>query len=126
MLGSLVTNLYRADVTSEIDGLVPPEVGSTIGDSLGSVGAQTADLAPGLAASVSQFANESFVDALSIGYLAAAGFIGIALLVAAHLIPKDIRRVQAEAPELHDSASDHESVGVLPVGAPALSASDAG
>jgi hypothetical protein len=33
-----------------------------------------------VAASVTQAANESFVDALSIGYLAAAGFIGIALL----------------------------------------------
>ncbi len=126
VLGTLVTNLYRADVTSEIDGLVSPEVGSTIGDSLGSVGAQTADLAPGVAASVTQAASESFVDALSIGYLAAAGFIGIALLVAARLIPKDLRRVQAEAPEVHESQSDGEGVQGVPVGAPALSVSDAG
>ena len=115
MLGSLVANLYRTDVKPAVEGFVPADVAERISDSFGSVGAQTAELAPAVAASVTAAADQSFVDALNVGYLAAAGFIVVALIVAARMIPKDLRAQQAEAPEL-DEGQPRE--GRLPMPAP--------
>ena len=119
-LGSLVTNLYRSDIKPAIEALVPTDVAAKIGESLGSVGAQTAELPPAIAASVSEAANRSFVDALNVGYLAAAGFIVLALLVSARLMPKDLRALQAEAPEPQVSSPDRPRDGLTPAPAPVL------
>ena len=119
-LGTLVANLYRSDVKPALDGLVPEDVAAKISESLGSVGSQTAELPPAIATSVTQAANQSFVDALGVGYLAAAGFIAVALVVAVRLIPKGLRTVQAEAPEPHGSQSERRRDGLAPIPAPAL------
>ncbi len=96
ILGSLVTGLYRADVRNSLDGAAPPEVVETVSESVGVVERITADLPSGVATLVENVAYQSFVDALSIGYLAAAGFIAVALVVAATLIPNKTRDTQAE------------------------------
>ena len=94
-LGSLVSGLYRSDVKTSLDGVVPPATAEQVGDSLGGIGAVTADLPPTVASFVLQTANQSFVDALNVGFLAAAGFVAVALVVAATLLPSRSRTIQA-------------------------------
>jgi hypothetical protein len=96
VLGSIVSSLYRGNVTGAVDGLVSPEAAGKIGDSLGSIDAITAGLSPAVAAAVSNAADQSFVEALNIGYFAAAGFVALALAVAATLIPWRMRATQGE------------------------------
>ena len=110
VLGSLVAGLYRTDVTAAIRGLVPENVVDKIGDSMGSVGVLTADLNPQIADAVTQAANQSFVNALQVGYLGAAGFIVMALLVAVTLIPKKTRKTQAEMWDLEERRLDAEDI----------------
>ena len=95
-LGSLVSGLYRADVKTALDGALPPAAAEQVGDSLGGIGAVTAELPPAVASFVLQTANQAFVDAVNVGFLAAAGFVALALVVAATLVPKRSRTVQAE------------------------------
>ena len=101
---------YRTDVTASIRGLVPENVVDKIGDSMGSVGVLTADLNPQIADAVTQAANQSFVNALQVGYLGAAGFIVMALLVAVTLIPKKTRKTQAEMWDLEERRLDAEDI----------------
>ncbi len=96
VLGSLVTSLYRADVRDSLEGVASPDVVETVGDSVGVVERLTTELPASVAAVVENVAYQSFVDALSIGYVAAAGFIAVALGVAAALIPNQMRLAQAE------------------------------
>ena len=97
ILGSLVTSLYRNDVTDAIAGLVPEGVSETIGNSIGAVGAIAADLPSDVAITVTESANTSFVDALNIGFIAAAGFVFLGIVVAATMVPRRVRSAQAGA-----------------------------
>ena len=56
-LGSLVSGLYRADVKTALDGALPPAAAEQVGDSLGGIGAVTAELPPAVASFVLQTAN---------------------------------------------------------------------
>ncbi len=105
ILGSLVASLYRSDVRDAVSGLIPAEAAEKIGDSIGSVGAVTSSLPPDTALAVSEAANQTFVDALNIGFLAAAAFVGLAIVVAAVMIPRRARTVQAEG----DYSTDPDS-----------------
>jgi EmrB/QacA subfamily drug resistance transporter len=96
ILGSLVASLYRSDVKEAIAGLLPADAAEKIGDSIGSVGSVTSSLPPDTALAVSEAANQTFVDALNVGFLAAAAFVGVAIVVAAVMIPRRSRTVQAE------------------------------
>ena len=97
ILGSVVTSLYRNDVTDAVAGLVPESVAETIGNSFGAIGAIAADLPPEVAIAVTESANASFVDALNIGFIAAAGFVGLGIIVAATMVPRRTRSTQAGA-----------------------------
>ena len=94
ILGSIVAGIYRSDVVKALRGLVPGEEAETISDSIGVVGAVTADLPPDVATAVTDAANTSFVGALNVGFLGAAGFIALALVVAVFLIPRRMRSLQ--------------------------------
>jgi EmrB/QacA subfamily drug resistance transporter len=107
ILGSLVASLYRSDVKDALDGLLPTEAVETVGDSLGSLGAVTSGLEPDAALTVTEVANQTFVDALNIGFLAAAAFVGVAILVAAVMIPRRARSLQVD--ENQSQAADSES-----------------
>jgi EmrB/QacA subfamily drug resistance transporter len=95
ILGSIVTGIYRSDVIDALRGLVPDSTAETISDSVGVVGSITADLPSEVAIAVTDAANTSFVGALNVGFLGAAGFIALALVVAVFLIPRRMRSTQA-------------------------------
>jgi EmrB/QacA subfamily drug resistance transporter len=94
-IGAVVTNLYRADMTSAISGLVPSGVAEAVGNSVGAVEAIAADLPTDTAAALIRAADTTFVDAISIGFVAAAGVVLAALVAVFALIPKRMR-AQAE------------------------------
>ncbi|MDA1257620.1 MAG: MFS transporter [Chloroflexi bacterium] len=103
VLGSLVASLYRNDVKDAVKGLVSTDDAQTVGDSLGSLQSVTANLSPEAAVAVSDAANQTFVDALNVGFLAAAGFIVVAIVVAVVMVPSRSRSTQVEAGESADS-----------------------
>ena len=110
ILGSLVTSLYRNSVTDAVAGLVPESLSETIGNSIGAVGSIAAELPADVAVTVTESANASFVDALNVGFVAAAGFVGLGILVAATLVPRRMRSAQAES---GDESSDPDSAPAL-------------
>lgn len=117
ILGSIVTSIYRSDVVDALRGLVPGEAAETIGESIGVVGSITAELPADVALAVTDAANTSFVGALNVGFLGAAGFVGLALLVAAFLIPRRMRSMQAglsDEPESEPAPVAHERPVVEP------------
>ena len=113
VLGSLVANLYRTNVKDALEGIAPAQVVERVGESIGAVDRIAAELPAPLATLVSDAANQSFVDALNIGYLAAAGFVALALGVAAALIPVRMRSTQAE---LDDTSALDEAPGLPKTG----------
>ena len=114
ILGGIVTGLYRTDVTAAVRGLVPENMIGKIGDSLGAVGGLTSDLSPQVAATVTQAANQSFVDALQVGYLGAAGFIVLALVVAVALVPSKMRTTQAGVADAEEERLVAEGLSSVP------------
>jgi EmrB/QacA subfamily drug resistance transporter len=120
ILGSIVTGIYRSDVIDALRGVVPDATAETISDSVGVVGSITAELPTDVAVAVTDAANTSFVGALNIGFLGAAAFIAMALVVAVFLIPRRMRSTQAglsDEPEPAPAAIGQEGL----VGEPAQS-----
>lgn len=105
VIGSIVTGVYRSRVTDAVRDVVPESLAEVVGDSIGAVGLVTRDLPADVAATVVEAANRSFVDAMSVGYIASAGFIGLALLIAVAVLPNKIREQQAEEFEVADPNS---------------------
>ena len=96
ILGSVVTSGYRSGITESAADILSPEALTQVGDSIAAVGPVTADLSADAAGQVVNLANTAFVDALSVGFIGAAAFIGAALVVAIIYIPKKSRTVQAD------------------------------
>ena len=59
-----------------------------------------------VAIAVTESANTSFVDALNIGFIGAAGFVALGILVAATMVPRRVRAAQAGA---SDESPDTDS-----------------
>jgi len=106
IVGSIVTGVYRSRVTDAVRDVVPDGLAEVVGDSIGAVGAVARDLPVDVAATVVDAANRSFVDAMSVGYLASAAFIGLALVIAVAVLPNRIREQQAEEFEISGPDSD--------------------
>jgi len=109
ILGSVATSLYRINVTDAIAGLVPDSVSEAIGNSIGVVGSIADGLPADVAVVITESANASFVDALNVAFLAAAGFVGLGIVVALALVPRRSRSVQAG---LDDESPDSASIPV--------------
>ena len=96
ILGSIVTSIYRSDVTESLAGLASSRVVSDVADSLGSLGQVTSLLAPDVASAVTNVANQAFVDAMRIGVLAGIGIVGLSVGIALLTMPRRMRAGQAE------------------------------
>ncbi len=124
VIGSIVTGVYRSRVTDAVRDVVPEGLAEVVGDSIGAVGAVAQNLPADVAATVVDAANRSFVDAMSVGYIASAAFIGLALVIAVTVLPNKIREQQAEEFEVADPDSgigdaSPEFVPVAPAVSPA-------
>ncbi|NQW15853.1 MAG: MFS transporter [Chloroflexi bacterium] len=116
VLGSLVSSLYRNNVTDAIAGLVPEGAAETIGNSIGAVGTIAADLPSDVALAVTESANTAFVDALNVGFIAAAGFVALGIVVAATMVPRRMRSAQAESVDASADIDLEAAAAAMPVG----------
>ena len=117
ILGSIVAGIYRSDVIDALRGLVPDSTAETISDSVGVVDSITAELPPDVAIAVTDAANASFVGALNVGFLGAAAFVALALVVAVFLIPMRMRSTQAglsDEPEAEPAPGPQEGMAGEP------------
>jgi EmrB/QacA subfamily drug resistance transporter len=107
-VGAVVTNIYRSDVTNAISGLVPPGVAEAVGNSVGAVEAIAADLPAATAAALIRAADATFVDAINVGFVAAAGVVLAALVAVFALIPRRMRdQAQLEDEKVEEGGPDY-------------------
>ena len=106
-IGSVVSSLYRSNISDALVGL-PPDVVDLAGESVGVAALTARQLSPELAGSVIDAANTAFVDAMTTGFQISAVILLTAVVIAFTLIPKRMRSTQAEA------AEDDSLVGITP------------
>ena len=116
ILGSIVTSIYRSNVTESLADVASSQVVGGVADSLGSLGQVTSLLPAEVASVVKNVANGTFVDARRIGVLAGIGIVGFPIVIALLTMPKMMRAGQAELEE--SNATDDWTPG-----APAAAAS---
>ena len=121
ILGSIVTSIYRSNVTESLADVASSQVVTSVADSLGSLAQVTSLLPTEVASVVTTVANGAFVDAMRVGVLAGIGIVGLTIVSALLTMPKRMRTGQAELDE-----SD-ATEGWMPAGADhALQAGDGG
>ena len=99
ILGSIVTSIYRSDVTEGLADVASSEVVTGVAESLGSLGQVASLLPPEVASAVTLVANQAFVDAMRIGVLAGIGIVGLSIVIALLTMPRRMRTGQAELEE---------------------------
>jgi len=99
ILGSIVTSIYRSNVTESLADVASSQVVRGVADSLGSLGQATSLLPPDVASAVTSVANGAFVDAMRIGVLAGIGIVGLTIVIALLTMPGKMRAGQAELDE---------------------------
>ena len=99
ILGSIVTSIYRSDVTESLADVASSQVVRGVADSLGSLGQVTSLLPADVASVVTTVANGAFVDAMRIGVLAGIGIVGLTIVIALLTMPSKMRAAQAELDE---------------------------
>ena len=115
ILGSIVTSIYRSDVTQSLADMASSQVVRGVADSLGSLGQITSLLPPDVASAVTIVANEAFVDAMRIGIIAGIGFVGLTIVIAFLTMSKTMRAGQAELDE--SDATDYSTPAVADIAA---------
>ena len=101
ILGSIVTSIYRNDVTEGLADVASSGVVTGVAESLGSLGQVASLLPPEVASAVTIVANQAFVDAMRIGVLAGIGIVGLSIAIALLTMPRRMRTGQAELDESH-------------------------
>ena len=99
ILGSIVTSIYRNDVTEGLADIASSGVVSGVADSLGSLRQVASLLPPDVASAVMIVANQAFVDAMRVGVLAGIGIVGLSIAIALLTMPRKMRTGQAELDE---------------------------
>ncbi len=108
-IAAVVTNIYRSDVIDAVSGTVPSNVAEAVGNSVAAVEAIAAGLPAGISTRLIGAADKSFVDAINVGFIAAAGIVLLALVAVYALIPKRMR-AQAELAEEDADALISETI----------------
>lgn len=95
LIGAIVTGLYRSDIEEALTGLVPDSLIESASEGIAVLEVSAAQLPSDVAALVIDAADTAFVDALTTAMLISTGFMVLAVVVAATLIPWKMRDVQA-------------------------------
>ena len=117
ILGSIVTSIYRSNVTESLADVASSQVVRSVADSLGSLGQVTGRLSPDVASAVTNVANGAFVDAMRIGVLAGIAIVGLTIVIALLTMPSKMRAAQAKFDEesgAKDASIPSATARVLP------------
>lgn len=104
----MISSIYRSNVDAELAGNVPDEVVEVAQKGLGVLAATSGSLPPETAAAASDGSSAAFIDAMSTGFWLSAGVLGIGAVVAAWLLPNEIRTDQVQREGQPDRDSDDE------------------
>lgn len=96
ILGSIVTSIYRSNVTESLADVASSQVVRGVADSLGALGQVTSLLPPDVASVVTIVANGAFVDAMRIGVFAGIGIVGLSVVISLLTMSSKARAAQAE------------------------------
>ncbi len=104
-IGSVVNTLYRANLGDTLPAGLPDEVVGVVEEGVGVAGVLAEQLPTQAGTALVDAANLAFVDAMTIGFLVSAIFVGLAAVVALTLIPKTMRKTQAQLGDSTASSS---------------------
>jgi Na+/melibiose symporter-like transporter len=97
VIGSIVNSAYRHNLGQALGRRLPSTVLQSAGRSIG-VATQVARTLPGgLATTLTHAANRAFVDAMTGGFVISAAVMIASITVAATMLPRQMRKVQAAA-----------------------------
>jgi EmrB/QacA subfamily drug resistance transporter len=94
--GSVVNDAYRSNLADEA-GDLDAGVLDAASEGIGVASRVAASLPPDDAAALTKAANDAYVDAMSRGFVLSTAVMVVALVVAVTMIPRRMRRTQAEA-----------------------------
>jgi EmrB/QacA subfamily drug resistance transporter len=110
IIGSVVSDAYRSNLTERASDLDPAAVRSA-GEGVGVASRVAATLSPQQARQLTQHVDEAFVDAITRGFTISAVVLVAGFVVAATMIPKRTRGAQAGAID-HDAAGAADTTGL--------------
>ena len=96
IIGSIVNDAYRSNLADRA-GDLDPRVVQLAGEGVGVASRVAASLPPDGAAALTRAANGAYVDAITRGFTVSAAVLVAGLVVAATMIPRRMRRAQAQA-----------------------------
>jgi EmrB/QacA subfamily drug resistance transporter len=107
VIGSLVNSAYRTNLGDSLPADVGPEVARSATESIGVANEAASALPPDLGATLTQAANEAYVDAITTGFVLSAVVMVGAVVVALTMVPRRMRAAQAEV-DRSDVPSDQQ------------------
>ena len=102
-IGSVVSSIYRSNVTDRLSGVLPDELVELAGEGVGVASAVAGDLPAEVGATLLAQTNAAFVDAMNTGFTISAVILAGAVMIAVTLIPRKMRTEQATAEEARSS-----------------------
>jgi hypothetical protein len=112
VVGSFISSLYRSNVTSELDGVVEPEVIEVAQEGLGAFVGQSQALPADVAGAAFAGAGDAFVSAMNSGFWLSAAVLATGAVVALWLLPNEIREDQVERESAGPALIDAANLGV--------------
>jgi EmrB/QacA subfamily drug resistance transporter len=94
VIGSIVSNAYRTKLHQSLSGRVPPGLVHAASSSIGVADRTARTLQPQVAATLTSAANHAFASAITRGFAVSGGVVVVAFVVAATLLPKQMRTAQ--------------------------------
>jgi len=96
IIGSIVSHLYRNNITTALGGKVPAQVLHVASEGIGVIHVAAKSIDPAFAQNVIDRSNLAFVDAMTSGFWISVGFIAIGLATSWFLLPLRSRTTQVE------------------------------
>ncbi len=96
VLGTFINSIYRSNIDDRLSGQVPEDAVELAREGIGVVAAASPNLPTDVAQTTFTGAGQAFVDAMNSGFLLSAGVMGVAIVVAATLLPRTARVSQVE------------------------------
>jgi EmrB/QacA subfamily drug resistance transporter len=113
VIGSFVSNAYRARLHHALRGTVPAGIVHTASSSIGVANQAARSLPPSVGAALTRAADRAFVSAITRGFEVSVAVVVLAFVVAATMVPRRMRTAQFGADEGHSQAEKaHGGVGL--------------
>ncbi|MGI9622550.1 MAG: MFS transporter [Acidimicrobiales bacterium] len=114
IIGTFISGIYRGNVDDRLSGQVPDDVIETAQEGIGVIAAVAPSLPDDVGATAFDGSSQAFVDAMTSGFWLSAGVLVLGVLVAAWLLPNEVRADQVT----REDDGDHDGDDTYPDGEP--------